>query len=305
MDEERLYRFEAGLDPQNLKESAIPATILGYGEISAIFQITGDDRYVYKRMPLFATRQAAAAYDRMYHEYSRMLTRAGLRLPAHHTRITSVPGRPVSLYIAQEKLPEERLCHRLIHSLDSTAALTLIEQVVSEINKIWLFNQSATPDLELAIDGQLSNWACLSSVSGSELHYIDTSTPLFRKNGTEQQDPELMLRSAPGFLRWLIRLFFLKDVMSRYYNPRLVFTDLAANLYKEQKPGLVPGAIDIINRSLPDGYRPLTVEHVNAYYREDKRIWILFLAFRKADRWIKTRLMRQRYEFILPGQINR
>ena len=44
---------------------------------------------------------------------------------------------------------------------------------------------------------------------------------------------------------------------------------------------------------------------VEKYYKEDKLIWSLFLAFRKLDRWLKTVLFRKRYEFILPGKIKR
>ena len=141
--------------------------------------------------------------------------------------------------------------------------------------------------------------------SGSVMYYIDTSTPLLRLNEEEQQNPELLLQSAPGFLRWIIRLFFLDDVMSRYYVPKLVFTDLAANLFKEQKPELIPDAIDVINRYLPGGEAGITLEEVEKYYKEDKLIWSLFLAFRKIDRWIKTTLLRKRYEFIIPGNIKR
>jgi hypothetical protein len=34
-------------------------------------------------------------------------------------------------------------------------------------------------------------------------------------------------------------------------------------------------------------------------------LWRLFLAFRRIDRWLKTRLLRRRYGFILPGRIQR
>ena len=50
---------------------------------------------------------------------------------------------------------------------------------------------------------------------------------------------------------------------------------------------------------------PLTTEEVAAYYREDRLIWSLFLAFRRLDRWMTIRLRRRRYEFILPGRIRR
>lgn len=40
-------------------------------------------------------------------------------------------------------------------------------------------------------------------------------------------------------------------------------------------------------------------------HREDKMLWRLFLAFRRIDRWLKDGLLRRRYEFILPGRIQR
>ncbi len=304
IDEDLLQRFEAGLDPQNLATSAVAGRIIGFGEISAIFQIGDDEERVYKRMPLFTSLPAARAYETMYHEYCGLLTQAGIHLPEHATHIITVPDRPVVLYIAQAKFPGARLCHQLIHSLEPHQAQALLEKVVMEINKVWAFNQTARPCLELAIDGQLSNWVGPADNS-DDLMFIDTSTPLLRKNGLEQQDPELLLQSAPGFLRWIIRLAFLADVMNRYYSPRLVFTDLVANLYKEQRPDLVPAALEVINRFLDPQEQPLGLDEVRKYYQEDKWIWTLFLAFRRLDRLIKTKLLGRRYEFILPGKIKR
>ena len=36
--------------------------------------------------------------------------------------------------------------------------------------------------------------------------------------------------------------------MNRYYDKRQVCIDLAANLFKEQKPEMVPCAVEIMNR---------------------------------------------------------
>lgn len=305
LDMELLYRFEAGLNPQKVELSEIPATIIGYGEISAIFQIGDNTETVFKRMPLFTDEEQAKKYELMYHDYCRHLAKAGLTLPPSETAVVSVPKRPVVLYIAQKWLPGERLCHLLIHSLEQKACMKLMEQVVQTTAKVWQFNTKSGPEVELAIDGQLSNWVSLPAEEVDGLYYIDTSTPLYRIDGVEQQNPDLMLQSAPGFLRWIIRLFFLDDVMNRYYVPRLVYTDLAANLFKEQKPDLVPPAIEVINHNLPPDNEPLTVKEVEKYYREDKLIWSLFLAFRRIDRWLKTNLLQRRYEFILPGRIKR
>ncbi len=303
IDKELLHRFEAGLNPQDLKLSATPAAVLGYGEISSIFQI-GDNRDVaFKRMPLFSNRASAEEYIEKYRDYCALLTEAGLRLPEDETIILEVSGRPVVLYIAQEQLSVDHFCHKLIHHLPSNRVERLIGQIVSEISKLFGFSRAKSPSIEIALDGQISNWH--AALDGQELSYIDTSTPLFRKNGIEQLDPELLLKSAPGFLRWIIRWLFLGDVMNRYYDQRQVCIDLAGNLIKEQRPDLIPLTLDIINQSLPSDFEPLAQNEVKKYYSSDKLIWTVFLSFRKIDRFFRTKILRKRYEFILPDEIKR
>ena len=305
IDRQFLQRFEGGLNPQRIDLSAIPATILGYGEISTIFRIEGHSRVAFKRMPLFSTLQSAEDYIGLYREYTRRLESAGLRLPEHDAATVHVPGRPVVVYIAQECLPRDRFAHQLVQVLDDGACRRLIEQVAGEASKVWDYNAAWAPDVELALDGQISNWVRPGGDEDSSLVYVDTSTPFLRVAGAEQLDPEPLLKSAPGFLRWILRLLFLDDVMNRYYDPRQVFIDVAANLYKEQRGELIPAAIEIFNRYLPANLKTLTKADVERYYREDKLIWTLFLAFRRLDCWLATKLLRRRYEFILPGKIVR
>ena len=305
VDEELLCRFEAGLNPQNIEDSPIPATILGFGEISSIFQIADNKKVAFKRMPLFSERSSAERYAQRFEEYCLLLVEAGLELPEHQTVVIQVPDRPVVCYIAQQRFPFERFGHRLIHHLPTQQVLSLIEKTIFEISKIFIFNRSGRPDTEIALDGQISNWVETGGADDAAMIYIDTSTPLYRKGGVEMLDPELFLKSAPAALRWIIRLFFLESVMNRYYDQRQVYIDLAANLYKEQRPDLVPITVEIINRHLFENLQPVTPGDVVSYYREDKLIWMLFLAFRKLDRWVKTKLVRKRYEFLLPGKIKR
>ena len=302
IDRKLVDDFEAGLNPQDPEKSGIPATVLGYGEISIILQIGDNPDVAYKRMPLFSSREAAEMYAEEFHEYCRYLSGAGLTLPHHETLIIEIPDRPVVLYIAQERFPGERFAHRLIHEFEPEESVVLLERIVGEIDKVWKSNASSLPALELAIDAQVSNWVALEN---GRILYIDTSTPLYRKDGVEQMDPELFLQSAPVFLRWLIRWLFLKDVMNRYHDPRLVYVDLAGNLYKEKAAELIPAVIQSINRYLSPGKEPLTHREVEKYYKEDKLIWTLFLAFRRIDRWLTTKVFRKRYEFLLPGKIER
>ena len=66
----------------------------------------------------------------------------------------------------------------------------------------------------------------------------------------------------------------------------------------------VPDTLEVIN-SRREWTPLLTEKEVKRYYTEDKIIWSAFLNLRRFDRWISTRLLRRRYEFILPGKIRR
>jgi hypothetical protein len=305
IDENLLHEFESGLNPQDLKNSPIPAAIIGYGEISAIFQIADNTEVAFKRLPLFSDRPSAEQYTRHHDEYCHLLTEAGLNLPEYETVIIEPVDRPVAVYIAQKLIPFRHFGHRLIHEFEGDNIHRLLETIVAEISRVWRYNRSHQPAVRLALDGQLSNWAWFDGQPRPAIYYIDTSTPLFCKDGIERLDPELFLKSAPAFLRWILRWLFLKDVISRYYDQRQVYMDLAANLYKEQRPDLIPLTVTIINRQLGTDQKALTVDEVDKYYREDKRIWSFYLSFRRIDRWLTTQIFRRRYEYILPGKIQR
>ena len=84
--------------------------------------------------------------------------------------------------------------------------------------------------------------------------------------------------------------------------------DLVANFYKEQRPDLVPDVIaDECFFAEPADWsvQPMTEQEVRSYYREDAFIWRFYLAARKVDRFLRTRLLRREYPYILPGKIKR
>ncbi|NHZ86197.1 MAG: hypothetical protein GWP19_09980 [Planctomycetia bacterium] len=298
----QLYEFEMGLIPTAIEQSNIPVEILGYGEISTVFQIQGDDQNAYKRLPLFDKKQIAVDYAKIYHSYCNYLKQIGLNLPNDKTMIITQENRPVVLYIIQKKHNPERFAHKLTKSFNNQQFALLLDKICTEIEKVWQFNSENIPKKELAIDGQLSNWILTED---NNIYYIDTSTPLFKLDEVEQLNPDLILKTAPSFLRWILKLFFLKDVMGRYYDNRQVYMDLIANLYKEQRADLIPTAIETINKYLKDDDKSIELKEVEKYYKEDKLIWTLFLAFRRFDRWLTIKIFRRRYEFILPGKIRR
>jgi len=302
LTEKQLYEFETGLIPTAIEQSKVPAEVIGYGEISTVFQIRGDDQNAYKRLPLFDKKQIAEDYAKIYNSYCNYLKNIGLNLPEDKTVIINQENRPVVLYIVQKKYNPERFAHKLTKSYDEQKFTILLDKICTEIEKVWQFNSENISEKEIAIDGQLSNWILTEN---DKIFYIDTSTPLFKLDEVEQLNPDLILKTAPSFLRWVLRLFFLKDVMGRYYDNRQVYMDLIANLYKEQRSDLIPTAINTINKYLKNNDKSIELKEVEKYYKEDKIIWTLFLAFRKFDRWLTTKIFRQQYEFILPGKIKR
>lgn len=317
---ELLRAFERELDPRFPERNRIPTRVLGYGEISTVLEIgTGHERKLaYKRLSMFRSEEEVERYEELYEEYVTTLqARIGLKLtPGDTVRVVDEDTGRVVLYIAQINLPGESIGHKAIHSIPPDDVPRLVLAVLREFRKVFGFNQEHRGELEIGFDGQISNWAIVGFDPGApklaaeiELLYLDTSTPLMRRKGEEQLDPELFLRNAPPFLNPIIRLFFLKDVMARYYDFRRVVVDLLANFCKEQLPEMVPGLIGTANEFLSaeageEGFSPITEKEVRAYYREDAWIWRTYLAFRKIDRSLH-RLLGWEYAYILPGKIKR
>jgi hypothetical protein len=315
-----LEDFEKGLDPRHPERSTIRAPIIGYGEMSTIFEIDDPSvqRYAFKRMPIFLSTEEMDQYENLYREYNRLINDdVGIHVPESKT-VRVIPGKGnMVIYILQEKLPPQSICDRVIKVLDDNSILHLATLILREMKKVWVFNSSEGA-VTIGLDGQISNWA-IKGYEGPEppridentrLCYIDTSTPLMSTNGMEELNPDLFLRSAPSFLIWLIKLFFLKDVMTRYYDFHLVAVDMIANFYKEQRADLISSLIDRANSFFEEeapelDVAPITEKEVRSYYREDAFIWSLYLSLRRLDRFLHTHILRKPYVYILPGTIKR
>jgi len=319
VDRAALSEFEQGLNVRQPDKSRIPARVLGYGEISTVLEIqsaqAGD--LAYKRMPMFRNEAEVTEYEALYREYVDVLqNRSGIQVVTGELiKVQDSKGKIVA-YIAQEKLPPQSIAHRAIHCLPAGEVLRLVQAVLLETKKVFDFNRAHARELELGFDGQISNWAIAGFDAAAQrlpdeirLVYLDTSTPLMRKGGQEQLDPELFLRSAPFFLAWLLRLLYLDEVLTRYYDFRRVALDLVANFYKEQRTDLIPALIDLVNESFATALQDsplklLTAQEVASYYKQDAQLWSAYLAARKVDRFLR-RLIGREYPYILPEKIAR
>ncbi len=312
--------FERGFKPQHPEQSMIPVKVLGYGEISTVLEIDTENLrgIACKRMPMFHNETEVENYLKLYREYIEVLgQRVGLNVvPGETVWIRDPEHDRVTAYILQEKIPHGTIGHQAIHSLSKEDILLLVRATLTEMKKVFDFNREHQGEIEVGLDGQISNWAICgfdpkkpALEEPVNLIYFDTSTPLTRKNGQEQLDPELFLRSAPSFLVWILRLLFVEDVMTRYYDFRRVAVDLIANFYKEQRPELIPDLVNEANALLSshvsqEEFIPITTKEVHSYYREDAMIWRLYLAFRKVDRFFHG-LLRREYPYVLPEKVKR
>jgi hypothetical protein len=161
----RLQDFERGLDPQQPDRSRIPARILGYGEISTVIEIQSDgmQEYAFKRLPLFRDPGEVERYRVAFDEYARWLQQEiGVRLPAQdHALVMDAVGAPV-FYIIQQKLKPDTIGNRALHTRADADILKLVRSILRELLRVWEFNRAQTR-VQLAIDGQISNWALRES----------------------------------------------------------------------------------------------------------------------------------------------
>lgn len=314
-----LREFERGLNILTPEKSCIPCRVLGYGEISTVFEIQAETLrgLACKRMAVFETPAELSQYLGTYREYNRLLeVEIGLGTPFHgYAAFVNDAGRPI-FYIIQQQVPSASLGNKAVHFLPREGTLALFRRILREVYRVWAFNQSQS-NCQVALDAQISNWAIADFDPAHPylnetmpLLYLDTSTPLFRLNGVEQLNTELFLRAAPSYLVWILRLFFLEGVLNRYYDFRQVILDLMANFYKEQWSDLIPDLILVANAFLAEeaaeiGAKPFTAQEVRAYYRQDALIWSLYLGMRRFDRFLHRYLLRRDYPYILPGKTKR
>jgi len=308
VNEKYLADFENSLNPAFPERSGIPPKILGYGEISTTFAIPSMPGIAFKRMPPFNNDNEITTYKKSVIQYCEDLqAKAGIQVAPYDFHSIRNRDGELILYVSQPQFEADSIGNTILKKANERDLATLIQRLLTHFFTIEKVNRDNQPDYSIGIDGQISNW---SFQDDGTVFYFDITTPMFRVNGKDQLDPEIFLKSSPFFLTWIIRLAFLKEVLDRYYDMRLVLIDLLANFHKEGRPELIAPMISFINEQiaaegLSENIALLTKKEVDEYYKNDALIWKLFLSFRRIDRFLKTKLFGKKYNFILPGKIKR
>ncbi len=306
-----LARFEAQLDPAR-PETAPGVAIIGYGEVSTVFALSALPGRVCKRMAGFRDPAAAAHYAECVHRYIEFLEAEGVRVVETAILPIERRGRAPVVYLVQPQLAAEGLGNRVLRCADDTALRARLDAILFRIGRLLRSNRERRDGRSVTVDAQLSNWHFgADGRDGGDPVLIDIGTPFMRKDGVDEIGVELFLAAVPpGVRAFYRRARAVERYLDAFFDARSLLVDVVANFYKEERPDRIPLALERVNRWLaedvPDlGGRPIRAEDVDRYYRNDAKTLELYLRARRLDRFVRTRLLRQRYDFILPGAIRR
>jgi hypothetical protein len=305
-----LDRTEQRLDPVD-PESGGRVRVIGYGEISVALEVAVLPGLVCKRMSGYADAASASAYLDLVGTYLAELAAAGVAVVDTEVIPVRRPGRPPVVYLVQPRLDPTTLGHSLLHSADDTTLAGAIRRALDTVAALARRTAARTDGVEVALDGQLSNWSFPDDSHTSAPILVDIGTPMLRRHGRHAMDLEVLLAPVPPGLRaYYRRRGLVEAYLDDYFVPRTVALDLLGNFHKEGAPERIEPATQVVNdwlsaEDLPGPRKPITVPEVEAYYRDDADLLALYLRLRRMDRFLRTRALRRRYDYVLPGSVQR
>lgn len=304
-----LREFESHLDPAQ-PEAGGEARVIGYGEISAALILQALPGLVCKRMTGFADMREVAQYATAVRDYLSELGAQGVRIADTRLAVVSGKGgRPV-VYLVQPLLDPRGIAANILRGDSDERLLACLASVLDTVWNLLKANTLRSDGRIVAVDAQLSNW-WFAPDSAEAPTLIDVGTPFMRRDGRDECGTNFFLAPVPAPLRWYYRRQrAVENYIDDYFDPRAVVLDVLGNFHKEGVPHRISLALPLANQWLAkiSGNTPtetISTKNVQDYYQKDAADLELYLRLRRADRWVKNKLLCQQYPFILPGPIQR
>jgi hypothetical protein len=269
----------AARDPTGLR-------LLGNGEISVVLGWPpAAPTVAVKRLPPFPDQAAFDAYRLVVSRYIERLGAADVAvLPTEVRSVTRDDSRVVGFHL-QPAVPSSAIATEMLRHASPEPGHPVLTAVVHAVTR-------ATTG-GVGIDAQLANWAVLEGVP----HQLDLTTPfLTRDDGHLAFDLRPFLASLPAAARPIVQRE-MQALVRRWLTPRGSLLDLLANLYKENLDEWVTAALGTVNGFVTPA---LTVSEARRTHVQDRRLWPLLLRLEKTERWWRTAVRHQPYEFLLP-----
>lgn len=320
-----LDRTEARLDPGNPEEGG-HVSVIGYGEISVALAIAELPGLVCKRMSGFSGPSSVSQYLDLVTGYLAELAEVGIQVAPTTPVPVRRPGRPPVVYLVQPRLAGESLGNSMLRWADDATVAAALRLALDAVARLARRSAERTDGIEVALDGQLSNWSFPDATTVgrpvgapegepepalAEPILIDIGTPFIRRDGRHAMDREVLLAPVPPGLRaYYRRAGLVEAYLDDYFVPRTVALDMLGNFHKEgasERLGLGEGIVNewLAGADIPGPREPIHITEVAEYYRKDADLLALYLRLRRMDRFLRTRLMRREYDYVLPGTVQR
>jgi len=141
---------------------------------------------------------------------------------------------------------------------------------------------------------------------------LDVGTPFMLVDGRLEIGTALFLRAYLAPVRWwLRRARAVERYIDDYFHLDLVVLDMLGNFYKEGAADRLPVARGFVDEWIRGHAgavrleRAVDADAVRGYYAKDAATLETSLRARRLTRFVTTAVLRQRYDFILPGRIRR
>jgi hypothetical protein len=223
--------------------------------------------------------------------------------------LAPAPDRHV-VYLVQPRLPADRLGQAILRHGTDVALHALLDHVLGYVQRVLAENGRRPDGRSLAIDAQLSNWHCPSD-DGARPALLDVGTPFMYRDGRLEVGTDIFLRAYLAPLRWwLRRQRAVERYVEDYFRFDLTALDLLGNFTKEGAEARLDSAIAFVNtwtarHRAAEGGATVDERAVRTYYARDAATLETSLRARRLTRFVQARLLRKRYDFILPGHIRR
>jgi hypothetical protein len=305
-----LARTEEALDPGD-PERGGAVHVLGHGEISVALAVSDLPGLVCKRMSGFSDDGSAAGYATLVEDYLEWLGSAGARVAPTDVHTVHRGERPPVVYLVQPRMAAETLGDHLLRTADDQTVGAAVAAALAVVGTVARHSGASPDDAELALDGQLSNWSFDPDPESTAPLLIDVGTPFVRRRGVHAMDREVLLAPVPpGIRAYYRRRRLVEAYLDDYFVPRTVAVDLLGNFHKEGAAARLPTGLEAANawldsEDLPGPTDPVTLDEVERYYRQDADLLALYLRLRRMDRFLRTRVLRRTYDYVLPDDVTR
>jgi hypothetical protein len=259
-------------------------TLIGAGEMTCVLEWRGR---ACKRLPPFDDRSRIDGYAQLLEEYLTRLRACGV--PVLDTALHVVSrGDACIVYLAQPLIPAELCLPAWLRSAPQDDGIAMVRLVMEHV-------RSCTANA-VGIDANLSNWG----VRDGKPLYFDVSTPMLRDAaGQHRLDTEIFVATLPAMVRGLVRRYFVKQLLDRYFDTRSVSENLLGDLPNTRLDELTIPLLAEANARLD---RPLTMKQIEAYRREDWLTWRAIRQLLKLEQFWRRAILRAPNPHLLPSQ---